>query len=45
MTAQYTYLYGRSDGLGAAYTLLKWDNSMERMYIQKAGYWPYEDHE
>ncbi len=45
MTAQYTYLYGRADGLGTAYTLLKWDNSMERMYIQKAGYWPYEDHE
>lgn len=45
MTAQYTYLYGRSDGLGAAYTLLKWDSSMERMYIMKAGFWPYEDHE
>ena len=45
MTAQYTYLYGRADGLGTAYTLLKWDNSMERMYIQKGGYWPYEDHE
>lgn len=45
MTAQYTYLYGRADGLGAAYTILKWDSSMERMYIMKAGFWPYEDHE
>ena len=45
MTAQYTYLYGRADGLGAAYTLLKWDSGMERVYIGKAGFWPYEDYE
>lgn len=45
MTAQYTYLYGRADGLGAAYTILKWNNSMGGFYISDAGFWPYEKHD
>lgn len=45
MTAQYTYLYGRADGLGSAYTILKWDRGMGRFYIDRAGFWPYEEHE
>lgn len=45
MTAQYTYLYGRADSLGAAFTLLKWSNETESMYIAKAGFFPDEDYE
>lgn len=45
MTAQYTYLYGHADGLGTAYTLLKWDSSLEEFYISDAGFWPYEEYD
>lgn len=38
MTAQYTYLWGRADSLGAAYTILKWDS--DEMSVVKAGFLP-----
>ena len=43
MTAQYTYLWGRADSVGTAYTILKWNTADIRMNVVKAGFWPYED--
>lgn len=45
MTAQYTYLWGRSDSVGAAYTILKWNDTSRSMDIVKAGFWPYEEYD
>lgn len=41
LAAQYTYLWGRADGLGTAFTLLKWENDENEMHIKKAGFDPY----
>jgi len=41
MTAQYTFLYGRSDDLGDAYTILSWNAASNEMEIIQAGYWSY----
>jgi len=44
MTAQHTYLWGRADGVGTAYTILKWNNASKTMDVIKAGFWPYGDY-
>lgn len=38
MTAQYSYLWDRSDSLGTAYTILKWSNAAESLFITDAGF-------
>jgi len=43
MTAQYASLWGRADGLGVAYSILKWNNSNSNMDIINAGFWVYQD--
>jgi len=43
MTAQFTYLFSRADGVGTAYTILKWNNASETVDVVKAGFWPYDD--
>ena len=43
MTAQYTSLWGRADGVGTAYTILKWNANSKTLDIIKAGFWRYED--
>lgn len=40
LAAQFTYLWSRADGLGAAYTILKWDD--DAMSVSKAGFLSYE---
>jgi hypothetical protein len=43
LTAQYTSLWGRADGIGSAYTILKWNTNNSTMEVVKAGFWVYED--
>jgi hypothetical protein len=43
MTAQYTYLWDRADGVGVAYTTLKWNTASDTMDVVKTGFWPYVD--
>ena len=43
MTAQYCSLWGHSDGIGTAYTILKYDNISGEMRVIKAGFWEYLD--
>ena len=43
LTAQYTSLWGRSDSVGAAYTILKWNTAQKTMEVVRTGFWPYED--
>ena len=43
MTAQYCSLYGRADGVGSAYTILKYDSRSGRMKVIRAGFWPFID--
>ena len=43
MTAQYSYLYGRSDAIGSCYTILKWDTVKQLFEIVQAGFWPYSN--
>ncbi len=45
MTAQYAYFYGRSDGIGEAYSVLSWDSDSQKMRIIKAGFWPFQDND
>ena len=40
LTAQYTYLFGRADSVGSAYTILAWDKEKQVMVVKKAGFWP-----
>ena len=42
-TAQYTYLWGRADSVGTAYTILKWNTNKSTMDVVKAGFWAYEE--
>ena len=43
MTAQYSYLYDRSDAIGSCYTILKWDIVKQLFEIVQAGFWPYSN--
>ena len=43
VTAQYTYLIGRSDCVGIAYTVLKWNKENGRMMVINANFWPDEE--
>ena len=42
MTAQYTSLWGRANGIGAAYTIFTWDPDGRAMVVARAGFRPYE---
>jgi hypothetical protein len=41
MTAQYCSLWSHVDGVGSAYTILKYDSQMGEMRVIKAGFWKY----
>ena len=41
LTTQYTYLFGRSDSVGRACSVLAWDKEKQVMVVKKAGFWPY----
>lgn len=43
LTAQYTYFHSRADGLGTAYSIIKWNQDKQMPEIVKSGFWPYED--
>lgn len=45
MTAQYCSLWGHVDGVGSAYTILKYDNNAGEMKVVKAGFWKFIDDE
>jgi hypothetical protein len=43
VTAQYASLWGHSDALGAAYTILRWNGETGALDVIKAGFWADEE--